>query len=114
MTVRILGMPVELHARAAEHGEELQREFTLIAQGLEHADHRAEMPRRLLALIATLQGGYSGFTTEQEDLLDQPSAPGGSTLDLTFRVPGAPRTPLSPSERCWTRRTSTVARASIS
>jgi hypothetical protein len=87
VTVRILGLPVALHARAGEHGEELQREFTLIAQGLAHADHRAEMPRRLLALIATLQGSYSGFTTEQEDLLDQAIRTRRSTLDLTFRVP---------------------------
>jgi len=87
VTVQIRGLPVALHARATEHGEELQREFALIAQGREHSDSHSEMPRRLLSLIATLQGNYSGFTTQQEDLLDRAIRSGESTLDLTFRVP---------------------------
>jgi hypothetical protein len=85
--VRILGIPVQLHARAAEHGEELQREFALIVQGREHSDNSGEMPRRLLSLISTLQGNYSTFTTEQEDQLDRAIRSGQSTLDLTFHVP---------------------------
>jgi hypothetical protein len=87
VTVELLGIPVDLHARATEHGEELQREFTLIAQGREHSDNRTEMPRRLLSLIATLQGNYSAFTAEQEDLLDAAIGARQSTLDLTFHVP---------------------------
>ena len=89
VTVRILGLPVKLHARATEHGEELQREFALIAQGREDSDDRRKMPQRLLALIATLQGDYSAFTAEQEDLLDDAIRSGRSTLDLTFRVPAS-------------------------
>jgi hypothetical protein len=87
VTVRIVGLPVDLHARATEHGEELRREFALIAQGLQHSDRPREMPRRLLSLISTLQGDYSGFTTEQEDLLDRAIESGWDTLDLTFHVP---------------------------
>jgi hypothetical protein len=86
-TVRLLGIPLKLHARATEHGEELQREFALIAQGRERSDNRTDMPRRLLSLIATLQGDYSAFTGEQEDLLENAIRSGQSTLDLTFRVP---------------------------
>jgi hypothetical protein len=87
VTVQILGLPVGLHGRATEHGEELQREFALIAYGRERSDNRREMPRRLLSLIATLQGSYGGFTTQQEDLLDRAIRSGQSTLDLTFQVP---------------------------
>ena len=87
VTVQILGLPVGLHARAAEHGEELQREFALIAHGRERSDNHREMPRRLLSLIATLQGSYGGFTTQQEDLLESAIRSGQSTLDLTFHVP---------------------------
>jgi hypothetical protein len=87
VTVQLLGIPMDLHARATEHGEELQREFTLIAQGRERSDSRTEMPRRLLSLIATLQGNYSAFTTEQEDRLDAAIRSGQPTLDLTFHVP---------------------------
>jgi hypothetical protein len=89
VTVDILGLPVGLHARAAEHGEELQREFALIAQGRERSDNRREMPQRLLSLIATLQGNYSGFTTLQEDLLDRAIRSGQPTIDLTFEVPAS-------------------------
>jgi hypothetical protein len=87
VTVRILGLPLRLHARAAEHGEELQREFTLITQGRQRAHDSTEIPARLLALIASLQGTYSGFTAEQEDVLDRALQSGAATLDLTFRVP---------------------------
>src|SRR4051794_20863750 len=87
VTVQILGLPVELHARAAEHGEELQREFALIAYGRERSDDSREMPRRLLSLISTLQGSYGGFTTQQEDLLDRAIRSRESTIDLTFQVP---------------------------
>jgi hypothetical protein len=85
--VRLLGLPVALHARASEHGEELQREFVLIAEGLQHPDARAELPHRLLALIENLQGRYSGFTIEQEDLLDAAVRTGRASIDLTFQVP---------------------------
>jgi hypothetical protein len=87
VTVRLLGLPVELHARAAEHGEELQREFVLIADRLQHATGPADMPRRLLALISSLQGRYGGFGVEQEDLLDKAIRSGRPALDLVFRVP---------------------------
>jgi hypothetical protein len=87
VTVQIVGLPVALHARAAEHGEELQREFALIAYGQERPDNGREMPRRLLSLISTLQGSYGGFTTQQEDLLDRAIRSGQSTIDLTFQVP---------------------------
>jgi hypothetical protein len=87
--VQLIRVPVALHARAGEHGEELRREFALIVQGMaDFAEHR-DMPRRLLALIADLQRGYSSFTTEQEDLLEAAARSGRSTLDLTFRVPAS-------------------------
>jgi hypothetical protein len=89
VTVRLIGLPVALHARAAEHGEELQREFALIVQGMEHSAERGDMPRRLLALIADLQRGYSSFTSEQEDLVEAAVRSGRATLDLTFRVPAS-------------------------
>jgi hypothetical protein len=87
VTVQILGLPVPLHARAAEHGEELQREFVLIAEQLRHAEDGPSLPRRLLDLIAVLESRYSGFTAQQEEILDRAVARGERTVDLTFRVP---------------------------
>jgi hypothetical protein len=87
VTVRLLNLPLRIHVRAGEHGEELQREFVLIAEGLQHRESHADMPRRLLALIESLQGRYGGFTAEQEDLLEEAIRAGRRSLDLTFHVP---------------------------
>ena len=95
VTVVLRGLPVPLHARASEHGQELQREFTLLHLQLERqaADgdsvHGAErdVPRRLVELVDALQGRYAGYTTEQEDQLESAIEQGLDTIDLTFRVP---------------------------
>jgi hypothetical protein len=88
VTVELRRLPVELQARASEHAQELQREFVLIAEGLQHAeDQAAPLPRRLLDLVDTLQRRYGGFTVEQEDTLDDALRDGVPTLDLTFAVP---------------------------
>jgi hypothetical protein len=87
VTVRILGLPVPLHARAGEHGEELRREFVLIAEQLRHAGEPPSLPRRLVDLIAVLEHRYSGFTVEQDDIVEQAIARGERTVELTFHVP---------------------------
>ncbi|HYY11465.1 MAG TPA: hypothetical protein VE781_11035 [Kineosporiaceae bacterium] len=87
VAVHLLGVPVELQARAAEHTQDLQREFVLIADGLQHTEGPSALPRRLLDLIEALQRRYGGFTVEQEDQLDAALQAGVPTLDLTFHVP---------------------------
>jgi hypothetical protein len=87
VVVQLRRVPVELQARAAEHAEELQREFVLIAEGLQHSEGTVPLPRRLLDLVEVLQREFSGFTTEQEDAFDEALRAGVRTLDLTFRVP---------------------------
>jgi hypothetical protein len=87
VTVELRRLPVELQARAAEHAQELQREFVLIADGLQHSDGTSPLPRRLLDLIERLQRQYGGFTVEQEDAFDEAVRAGVRTLDLTFHVP---------------------------
>jgi hypothetical protein len=87
--VELRRLPVELQARAAEHAQELQREFVLIAEGLQHSEGPPTLPRRLLALVEALQREFGGFTVEQEDTLDHAVRAGIPTIDLTFRVPPA-------------------------
>jgi len=87
VTVRILGLPVALHARATEHGEELRREFVLIAEQLRHTGDHSSLPRRLLDLITVLEHRFGGFTIEQEDELDKAVAQARRSIDLTFHVP---------------------------
>ncbi len=95
VTVVLRGLPVPLHARASEHGQELQREFTLLHLQLErqaeagNPAHSAErdVPRRLVELVDALQGRYAVYTTEQEDQLEAAIEQGLESIDLTFRVP---------------------------
>lgn len=86
--VRILGLPVELYARAQEHSDELIRELTLIAQQMhEHELHRA-VPVRLLALVEQLTQQYGGFTAEQDERMATAVANGDKEIDeLVFHVP---------------------------
>jgi hypothetical protein len=87
VVVELRRLPVALQARAAEHAEELQREFVLIAEGLQHSEGRTPLPRRLLDLVEVVKREFGGFTTEQEDVFDEAVRAGVPTIDLTFRVP---------------------------
>jgi hypothetical protein len=87
VVVELHGLPVALQARAAEHAEELQREFVLIAEGLQHSEGRSALPRRLLDLVEVLRREFGGFTAEQEEVFDAAVRAGVPTIDLRFRVP---------------------------
>ena len=87
--VEMRRIPVALQARATEHAEELQREFVLIAEGLQHTESSSALPRRLLDLVDVLRREFGGFTAEQEDAFDEALRTGVRTVDLTFRVPPA-------------------------
>ncbi len=96
VAVHLLRVPVALHARAQEHGEALGRELRLIAEQLRPdgagpaaARTHAELPSRLVELVALLGQQYSGFTVEQEDALEAAAADGVPELDLVFRVPSS-------------------------
>jgi hypothetical protein len=87
--VRLLELPVGVHARAREHSEALRREFQLIAQGRspDRPDESATVPERLLELTAALTGSYARFTTGQDALIEDALDAGREHVDLSFRVP---------------------------
>ncbi len=91
VAVRLIGLPLPIHARAQEHGDALTREFRLIAGHLaEHpADGGPAVPRRLVELVTALSQRYSGFTVEQEDAIEAAIAAGTPSIDLTFLVPAS-------------------------
>ena len=83
--VRILGLPVDVYQQAAEHNDELMREFALIkGQG---AGDGAAVPDRLLALVDEMRARFAGFTTQPEAELAEAAASGGATIDLVYLVP---------------------------
>jgi hypothetical protein len=86
VTVRIVDLPVELHARAREHSEGLQREFRLLEEYVRQ-EGDPTVPQRLLDLMQALRGSYGSFTVQQEDALDAAIDAGRPSLTLTFQVP---------------------------
>ncbi len=89
VTVRLLGLPVQLQARAEEHSAELTRELMLIGEQMRQQDDHAGLPARLVALVEQLSTEYSPFTGEQEQQLADAAARGTETIDLAYRVPAS-------------------------
>src|SRR4051794_40694536 len=79
--VQILGLPVDVQRRAAEHVDALRREFELIRL----SDGTASLPARLLALIDELEGKFDDFTVEPRTRLA--NAESNQVLDLDYRLP---------------------------
>ena len=86
VTVRLLGLPVAVHARSQEHSDELMREFTYLrAQSIDA--EAPTVPGKLLDLVDELTGRYSGFTAGSQAELDDAIAAGRESIDLEYRVP---------------------------
>lgn len=86
LEVRLISLPVAEWTRAQEHGDELIREFTLIAGDRRRVPGH-EVPVRLTALIDELTGQYGGFTVEQEAALAKAAANGETEIELVYRLP---------------------------
>lgn len=67
--IHLLDLPVPLAARARQHFEELTREFALM-QSRQREDPDHQVPRELLALVATLTERFAGAATDAERRLD--------------------------------------------
>lgn len=90
LTVRILGLPVALHQRAAEHRDELLRELALISAGEAGSDlDPRTVPARLVVLVEELRAWFSGYTLQTESELADAAARGLDTVHLEYRVPAS-------------------------
>ena len=84
--VRILGLPMDVYREAAEHTDELRREFALVRESDSHP-----VPHRLLDLIDHLGAEFGAFTGPQQTQLQQAVERGDPSVDLVYRVPAAAR-----------------------
>jgi hypothetical protein len=82
ITVRVLGLPLDVLQRASEHNDELLREFALIRE--ENSDH---VPSRLLALIEELNGRFGSFTEGPTNAIQEALGRGDAEMDLEYHVP---------------------------
>jgi hypothetical protein len=87
VTVRLLGLPVQVQARAQEHSDELVRELTLVGEQMRQQGNHGDLPARLVTLVEQLTAEYSGFTGDQEQALTDAASAGRPTVDLTYRIP---------------------------
>ena len=89
--VRLLNLSLAAYRRTQEHHDELLREFALIAEARRNGDESAvavaDIPDRLLALIAELTARFSAFTSEPTAALRDALDRGDEHLDLVYRVP---------------------------
>ena len=81
--VMLLGLPPDVHRRALEHQDELQRELTLIELD------PTSVPARLLALAHDLRVRFGAFTEAPSTELAGALARGDTSIDLRYRVPRA-------------------------
>lgn len=87
-TVRLLGFPLALQARAEEHFSELRREFTFVADPNAPS---SSVPERLLAVAASLEERFAAFTAAPRAQREAAARRGERSVDLEFRVPAEVR-----------------------
>lgn len=82
--VRLLGLPVKVHERAAAHMADLQRELELIRRS---TSEDGSVPHRLQALVADLQVRFGGVSDQPVAELAAAAERGDELVDLSFLVP---------------------------
>jgi hypothetical protein len=82
--VRIVGMPLDVYRAAAEHFDELKREFALLRM---EDDVAESIPNRLLEVSDQLSTRYARFTSSPNEARDRALHRGDKTVDLDYQVP---------------------------
>lgn len=85
--VHLLGLPLDVQARAAEQHAELMREFALLDIARPSAGREEEVPGRLSTLIDELRRNYGGIGARADAVRDAAAARGDATVDLACQVP---------------------------
>ena len=86
VTIKLLDLPVPIHARTTEHSDELMREFTYIrAQSVD--PDGTTVPAKLLDLVDELTTRFAGFTAGSQAELDAAITAGKESIDLEYVVP---------------------------
>jgi hypothetical protein len=84
--VRLVRLPVAVHALAQEHSAELMREMYLLAQQVKETGSQ-QLPTRLVALVDALGSQFGGLTTDQDLQLEAAMASEETEIDLVYNIP---------------------------
>jgi len=82
--VRLINVPVRVHAASRRQHDELMHEFAMLAVSLED---RSAVPVRMLDLIDTLGTRYGRAADRPDTAVDEALARGEDSVDLTYQVP---------------------------
>jgi hypothetical protein len=83
--IRLLRLPLLVHAASREHHDGLMREFRLMALSRQVPDQAA--PTRLLQLVQVLGVQYAGAVARPDADIDEALDRGEDCMDVTYRVP---------------------------
>lgn len=86
--IRLLQLPVAVHAVAQEHSAELMREMYLLAQQVKETGSQ-QLPSRLIALVDALGHQFAGLTTDQDLQLEAAIAAETAEIDILYSLPQA-------------------------
>lgn len=86
VTVRLLQVPVALRGRSMQHGEELVREMTLVAQ--QSAEQGHSLPTRLVELAQDVRTNYGALTAAADVAYAEAAARGDEVIEeIVYQVP---------------------------
>ncbi|GAA2719155.1 hypothetical protein [Cellulomonas aerilata] len=86
MTVRLLGVPLGVRARALEHDQDLLRELALVRVSAETSGTTAA-PERLLDLADELRTTYGALVAGPSAAMDEAQETGQESMDVSLTVP---------------------------
>lgn len=90
VTVRILGLPLDLAERAQEHHDGLAREMALIALGVSQGGSEdSGLPARFLEVVNSVTTDVTPFRALREQRMAEARATGETSVDLVYEAPTA-------------------------
>ncbi|MFC5379921.1 hypothetical protein [Aquipuribacter nitratireducens] len=90
MTVRILGLPLDLAERAQEHHDGLAREMALISLGVSRAGaDDSGLPARFLEVVRSVTTDVTPFRALREERMAEARARGETSVDIVYEAPTA-------------------------
>jgi hypothetical protein len=87
VTIRLIGVPLDLQVRSSEHQDGLRREFRMLVE--EGRADSASVPGRLVALAAELDRRFQAFSAAGRAEMEAAIARGEDSVDLTLEAPRA-------------------------
>ncbi len=87
VTVHLVGFPLQVYLRSAEHHDGLMREFALLAMDPPVDVPGHEVPAKLRELVDAVSRQYGGFTDRANATRDDALAAGRDSVDLVYEVP---------------------------